>query len=221
VSRSAHRLTSTAAFLLAGTVLAGTFLVACAKAPTAPGVVDAGAPQHVPVATPEQPYGPYPTLPVTGGQPPVGNTDREFPELSVSRAESYLIDLLDPDARAWWIVVSGTGANEGDRIEIVAEVGDIWPGAAVRVYVGGELFDTTDMNGLIGNRTAIAGGCHPNLDLCFSSAGIDIRPDEGRLSVTLQGPAAGSFEIHGATAGWDGEPYILGPWRGTEAVTTH
>jgi len=220
VSRSAHRLTSTAAFALAGTVLAGTFLVACARTPAAPGMIDESPPQQVPVVTPAQPYGPYPTLPVTGGQPPVGNTDREYPELSVSRAESYLIDLVDPDARAWWIVVSGTGASDGDRIEIVAEVGDIWPGAAVRVYVGGELFDTTDMNGLIGNRTAIAGGCHPTLDLCFSSAGIDIRPDDGRLSVALQGAAAGSFEIRGATAGWDGEPFILGPWRGTEAVAT-
>lgn len=218
--RSAHRLASSAAFVLALTVLAATLLGACARPPMAPGIVDAAPPNPAPVTTPEQPYGPYPTLPATGGAPPIGNTDREFPELSVSRAESYLIDLLDPEATAWWIVVSGTGANDGDRIEIVAEVGDIWPGAAVRVYVGGELFDTTDMNGLIGNRTAIAGGCHPTLDLCFSSAGIDIRPADGRLTVSLQGAAADSFEIRGATAGWDGEPYILGPWRGTEAVTT-
>lgn len=90
----------------------------------------------------------------------------------------------------------------------------------VRVYVGGELFDTTDLNGLIGNQTAVAGGCHPTIDLCFSSAGVDIRPDDGRLSVALDGTAAASFEIRGATAGWDSEPYILGPWRGTEAVTT-
>jgi hypothetical protein len=220
VSRSAHRQSSTAAFALAGTVLAGILLVACTQATDSPGFVDPDPPDPVPVATPTQPYGPYPTLPVTGGEPPVGNTDREYPELSVSRAESYLIDLVDPEARAWWIVVSGTGANDGDRIEIVAEVGDIWPGAAVRVYVGGKLFDTTDMNGLLGNRTAIAGGCHPTLDLCFSSAGIDIRPDDGRLSVALQGTAAGSFEVRGATAAWDGEPYIVGPWRGTDAVTT-
>jgi hypothetical protein len=220
VSRSAHRLTSTAAVALGGIVFAGTILVACAGAPPVPRVVAPGPQDPVPVTTPEQTYGPYPTLPVTGGEPPVGNTDREYPELSVSFAESYLIDLVDPEARAWWIVVSGTGAKEGDRIEIVAEVGDIWPGAAVRVYVGGELFDATDMNGFLGNRTAIAGGCHPALDLCFSSAGIDIRPDDGRLSVALHGAAAGSFEIRGATAGWDGEPYILGPWRGTDAVIT-
>ncbi|MEX2012066.1 MAG: hypothetical protein WEF51_07520 [Chloroflexota bacterium] len=217
--RSARRLTATAAFALAATVLAGTVLVACA-APAAPGV-DSGPRKPVPVANPEQPYGPYPTLPVTGGQPPVGNTDRQYPELSVSRGDGYIIDLVDPEARAWWVVISGTGGNEGDRIEIVAEVGDIWPGAAVRVYVGGELFDTTDMNGLIGNRTAIAGGCHPVLDLCFSSAGIDIRPDDGRLTVALQGAAAGAFGIRGATASWAGEPYILGPWQGTEAVTTN
>jgi hypothetical protein len=220
VSRSALRLTRAAASLLACAVLGGAILAACATPPAAPGAIDAGPPDPVPVATPTQPYGPYPTLPATAGEPPVGNTDRDFPELSVSIAESYVIDLLDPGARAWWIVISGTGANTGDRIEIVAETGDIWPGAAVRVYVGGELFDTTDMNGLIGNRTAIAGGCHPSLDLCFSSAGIDIRPDEGRLSVELQGAAAGALEIRGATAGWDGEPYILGPWRGTAAVTT-
>ena len=220
MSRSARRLTTPAAFALVGTLLAGAVLVACAEAPTAPGVFEPGRPEPRPVATPGQPYGPYPTLPVTGGQPPVGNTDRQYPELSVSLGEGYLIDLVDPEARAWWIVVSGTGANEGDRIEIVAEVGDIWPGAAVRVYVGGELFDTTDMNGLIGNRTAIVGGCHPTLDLCFSSAGVDIRPDDGHLTVALQGAAAGLFEIRGATAAWDGEPYILGPWHGTDALTT-
>jgi hypothetical protein len=76
------------------------------------------------------------------------------------------------------------------------------------------------MNGLIGNATAIAGGCHPTLDLCFSSAGVDIRPDDGHLSFALQGTAAGPFEIRGATASWDGDPYILGPWRGTSAVAT-
>jgi hypothetical protein len=213
VSRSARRLTTTLAL-----AAVGSFVAACAGGPAAPAFVDPGRADPPPVAAPSQPYGPYPTLPVTGGQPPVGNTDRQFPELSVSRGGGHLIDLLDPEARAWWIVVSGTGANEGDRLEIVAEVGDIWPGAAVRIYVGGELVDTTDMNGLIGNPTAIVGGCHPTLGLCFSSAGVDIRPDDGRLSVTLDGVAATQVEIHGATASWDGEPYILGPWRGTETV---
>lgn len=215
MSRSARRPTLSAAFVLAGTLLAGAVLVACGGGPPARGVTE-----PPPAANPSQPYGPYPTLPVTGGQPPVGNTDREYPELSVSHGEGYVVDLVDPEARAWWIVLSGPGPDDGDRIEIVAEVGDIWPGAAVRVYVGGQLVDTTDMNGLIGNATAIAGGCHPTLELCYSSAGVDIRPDEGHLSVALQGTAAGPFEIRGATAAWDGEPYILGPWRGTEAVAT-
>ena len=220
MSRSARRHAFRIPLVVAATALtAAVLLGACAGGPVAPGAIDPRPPDPGPVATPDQPYGPYPTLPVTGGQPPVGNTDREFPELSVSLENGFLIDLVDPDARAWWIVVSGTGANADDRIEIVAEVGDIWPGAAVRVYVGGELFDTTDMNGLIGNQTAVAGGCHPTLDLCFSSAGVDIRPDAGRVSAALQGSATGSLEIRGATAGLDGEPYILGPWRGTDAVT--
>ena len=221
MSRSARRQAFRMPFVVAATALAAaTLFGACAGDPVTPGVVDPGPPDRGPVATPDEPYGPYPTLPLTGGEPPVGNTDREFPELSVSLGDGFLIDLVDPEARAWWIVISGTGASAGDRIEIVAEVGVIWPGAAVRVYVAGELFDTTDMNGLIGNQTAVAGGCHPTLDLCFSSAGVDIRPDDGRVSVAVQGAAAGSFEIRGATAGWDGEPYILGPWRGTDAVTT-
>lgn len=203
--------------IAAAVVLAGTFLAGCAGAP---GLGSTPPTESPSAPTPSQAYGPYPTLPVTGGQPPVGNTDRQYPELSVSRGEGYLVDLVDPEARAWWIVVSGTGANEGDRIEIVAEVGDIWPGAAVRVYIGGELVDTTDLNGLIGNPTAIAGGCHPTLGLCFSSAGVDIRPDEGHLSVTLQGRAPGLLEVRGATASWDGEPYNIGSWRGTEAVAT-
>jgi len=210
VSRSARHLASPAGVILAATVLAGSLLAACTAEPARP--------QPVPVATPSQPYGPYPTLPVTGGLPPVGNTDRQFPELSVSHERGYLIDLVDPEARAWWIVVSGTGTLEGDRIEIIAEVGDIWPGAVVNVYSGGELVDSTDLNGLLENPTAIVGGCHPTLELCFSSAGVSLRPEEGRLSVTLEGADAGRFEIRGATAAWDGEPYILGPWNGTGIV---
>lgn len=211
--RLARRLTATVAFIIAGTVLAG-----CAGGPLGPGVVTPRRPDPTPIADPSQPYGPYPTLPATGGEPPTGNTDRQYPELSVSLQDGYLIDVLDPAARAWWIIVTGTGAKAGDRIEIVAEVGDIWPGAAVRVYVGGALVDEIDMNGLIDNDTAVAGGCHPTLGLCFSSGGVHIDPRAGRLSVTLDGPAAGRFEVRGATASWDGEPYILGPWRGTETV---
>jgi len=52
----------------------------------------------------------------------------------------------------------------------------------------------------------------------ISSAGVSLRPEEGRLSVTLEGADAGRFEIRGATAAWDGEPYILGPWNGTGIV---
>ncbi|MDQ2966166.1 MAG: hypothetical protein M3R57_09995 [Chloroflexota bacterium] len=211
MSRSVRRLTVTAALAVVGSILA-----ACAGGPVGRAFVDPGRVEPLPVANPSQPYGPYPTLPATGEQAPVGNTDRHYPELSVSRENGFAIDLVDPEAEAWWIVISGTGANAGDRLEIIAEVGDIWPGAAVHVYVGGELVDTTDMNGLIGNSTAIAGGCHPTLGLCYSSAGVDIRPEDGRLSVALEGAATNPFEIRGATAGWNGEPFILGPWRGTE-----
>jgi hypothetical protein len=186
-------------------VVLGTVLAACAGGLVAP---------------PSQPYGPYPTLPQTGGEQPVGNTTRQYPELSVSLDRGYLIDLVDPEARAWWIVVAGTGANAGDRLEIVAEVGDIWPGAVVNEYVGGQLVDSTDLNGLVGSATAVAGGCHPTLPVCFSSAGIDVRPAVGRLSVTLEATALDRLEIGGATASWDGEPYILGPWRGTLTVMT-
>jgi hypothetical protein len=213
VSRLARRLTVTLAALIAAILIAG-----CAGAPGGQGVVTPRRPDPTPIADPSQPYGPYPTLPATGGEPPVGNTDRHYPELSVSLDGGYLIDVVDPAARAWWIVVTGTGVHAGDRLEIVAEVGDIWPGAAVRVYVGGELVDETDMNGLIDNDTAIAGGCHPTLDLCFSSGGLHLDADTGRFAVTLEGNPAGPFEVRGATASWDGEPYVLGPWRGTETV---
>jgi hypothetical protein len=212
VFRLARRLT-----LPAAVVMAGSLLAACAGGAIGPAAPP-GQPDPTPLADPSQPYGPYPTLPATGGEQPVGNTDLHYPEISVSLQNGYLIDVVDPTARAWWITVSGTGAHTGDRLEIVAEVGDVWPGAAVRVYVAGELVDETDMNGLLDNETAVAGGCHPTLGLCFSSAGMDLSPEHGRLSVTLDGTAAGAFEVRGATASWDGEPFILGPWRGTETV---
>jgi hypothetical protein len=213
VFRSARRLTVATLLVVTAAVIS-----ACAGGP--PGVAGPSAPEPTPIADPSQPYGPYPTLPVTGFEPPVGNTDQQYPELSLSLDGGYLVDLVDPEARAWWIIVAGTGPFAGDRLEIVAEVGDIWPGAVARLYVGGDLVETIDMNGLVGNETAIGGGCHPTLGLCFSSADVQIRPEDGRLTVSLEGSATSRLEIRGATASWDGEPYTLGPWRGTDTVVT-
>lgn len=200
---------------LAVTVLAAAAIAACAVPPAVPD--PRAAPNDAPPPDPTQPYGPYPTLPATAGQPPVGNTAEQYPSLSVGLDGGYVVELVDPTARAWWIVVSGTGPRSADRIEIVAEAGDVWPGAIVRLYVDGALTDTTDLNGLLGNTTAVAGGCHPTLRLCYSSAGVRIEPAEGRLTLVLDGAATG-IEVRGAVASYEGEPFVLGPWRGTDVI---
>jgi hypothetical protein len=154
-----------------------------------------------------------PTLPVTG------NTGEEFPELSVSSGgPGWLVELTDPTAKAWRIVVAG--ANPADRLELLVEVGDVWPGVLVTSVVNGATVDEHDLTQLLDDETAAAGGCHPSLAICYSSQGILLDLESGTIGLVVEHVADGAFTIVGGSAGWPGEPFVLGPWRTTAPFST-
>jgi hypothetical protein len=211
-------LVSTFAVALAACAPAGT---ASPGASTSPEPIVAAPAVSAPVPSAPAAEGPGTTLPPTVSEPGTGNTDGRFPELSVSPAEpGYLVELVDPEAKAWKLLIAGTGELSADRLELLVEVGDVAPGVEVRTIVQGKVADSTDLTGLVGDPTAAAGGCHPTLQLCYGSGGMTIDPGEGRLSWVLERIEPGRFQVGGATASWPGEPFILGPWRTTKIFQT-
>jgi hypothetical protein len=198
-------------------------VAACATsavAPTPPDsapVASAPAPTPIPTQATEPTAAPSPTPPAT----PVdqGNVEGDsFPELSVETidAGTLRVTLQDPEARAWRLVVAGTGDREFDKLRIDVVTSDVEAVVTVDEIVDSEVVSTTDLTGY--GRTSAAGGCHSTLGVCFGSDGIRLpRNDDGRLAVRLSvADATGPLAITGSTAGWPGEPFILGPWVQTE-----
>ena len=81
--------------------------------------------------------------------------------------------------------------------------------------VGGRRVDEMDLSGFE-DGTAAAGGCHSTLPVCLDSDGFRL-PDngDGTFSVRLHLQGQVPLMVRGATAGWPGEPFILGPWQET------
>jgi hypothetical protein len=198
------------------------FVVAVALLVTAcagQGSTGVPSPSSVPSPNPStgNPGTPQPTRPAP--TPPTGNTDERFPELAVSSGgPGYVVELTDPTAKAWRIVV--TGRTPGDRLELLVEVGDIVPGVLVTTVVGGVVVDEHDLTGIVATPTSAAGGCHPALQACYSSGGIDIDLDAGRIGLVIEQIEATGLSIAGATADWPDQPFVLGPWRTTEVFDT-
>jgi hypothetical protein len=155
-------------------------------------------------------------------RPNVGGVDGGGggPELTIVALtdDSVQATLLDPAAKAWRLVVAGTGDRGDDRWEIVVETGDVGPTIIATEVVGGKVVDEMDLSGFA-DGTAAAGGCHSTLSVCLDSDGFRL-PDngDGTFSVRFQLPQAQvPLVIRGGTAAWAGEPFVLGPWRDTEA----
>ena len=143
------------------------------------------------------------------------------PQLSVEFPGDRLVDvtLEDAEARAWRVVVAGTGALAEDRFEIVVEAGDVGPVITATEIRGGEAVEQIDLS-FYGEDTAAAGGCHRTLDVWVDSSSFTFADDgTGRLRTRLNmpDPSSGVLTITGGTAGWPGEPFVLGPWSATEA----
>lgn len=206
-------------------LLAGSFalivLAGCAApAAVAPTFVPiTQAPRPTPVATPAQPdptATPAPT-PIEGGV----DGAEGGPMLTVEQldADTIQVTLDDPAAKAWRLVVAGTGDRADDRWEILVETGDVTPQITATEIEDGQETDVLDLTGFGGSETAAAGGCHHTLGVCLDSDGFSLPADgDGSFSVRLDLPEAGApLTIRGGTAGWPAEPFILGPWTDTDA----
>ena len=172
-------------------------------------------PTLVPAPRPSPTEAPTPT-PITGDVD--GST--AGPELTVEdvNASTIQVILRDPAAKAWRLVVAGTGDRSLDRWEINVETGDVEPIITAIEIRNDAVVDTMDLTGF-GDGTAAAGGCHPSIGVCLDSDGFSLPADgDGIFSVrlTLQG-AAGPLTVRGGTAGWPAEPFVLGAWTDTEA----
>ena len=189
---------------------------------SSPGPVAAAAPTPTPV-----PVAGERTPPVTGptatATPNAGDVDgwAEGPDLTVEFPGDRLLDvtLEDATAKAWRVVVAGTGDLATDRFEVVVEAGDVGPAMSATEIQDGDVVDVVDLS-FFGDETAAAGGCHRTLDVCVDSSSFTFADDgTGRMRVRLNmpKPAEASLLITGGTAGWPGEPFVLGPWSDTEA----
>jgi hypothetical protein len=197
---------------------------AVAPAPVTPVAVapTPASPTPTPVPTTDGP-----TPPVTGQSPTstpnAGQVDGsgDGPQLTVEFPGERLVDvtLEDAEARAWRVVVAGTGGLADDRFEIVVEAGDVGPVITATETSGGEVVDEIDLS-FYGEDSAAAGGCHHTLKVCVDSSSFTFADDgTGRLRtrLTMPDPTSGVLTITGGTAGWPGEPFVLGRWSDTEA----
>ena len=186
-----------------------------------PPVSTAPAPTPVPTpvatsATPRTTPSPAPTTP-----PDEGNVDGDaYPQLAVEEPDkaTLRVTLQDPSAKAWQLVIRGTGDLAFDRLEIEVVTSDVAPVITAREIHDSELVDTMDLSGYA-SGTAAAGGCHATLHVCIDSDGFKLpRKGNGRFRIQLSvAGAAGPLTIIGSTAGWPAEPFILGSWTDTDA----
>jgi hypothetical protein len=153
--------------------------------------------------------------------PVIGDVDGDTgaPELVIEAIDDDTIQatIEDPEAKAWRLVVAGTGELGGDRWEIMVETGDVGPDITATEVRGGAVVDVLDLTGFW-DGTAAAGGCHASLPVCLGSDGFRVPEGDGIFSVRLDLPEAQvPLLIRGGTADWPGEPFILGDWRDTDA----
>ena len=196
-------------------------VAACAGAVVSPASPTAARPSiavpdptPVPTATPE----PTPTPSVNAGD--VESQGRGA-ELTVEFPKPDLLDvtLEDSEAKAWRVIVTGTGDRATDRMEVVVEAGDVGPVITATEVQQGEVVGSIDLSNYF-DETMAAGGCHHTLNVCIDSSSFRFSDDgTGRLRIRIQmpDPAAGRLLVTGGTAGWPGEPFVLGPWTDTES----
>jgi hypothetical protein len=198
------------------TVSMALLVAACAG--RSPATIPQPATIQQPAAIPPTSHAATPVDPP--GTPVVGDVDGRpgRPELTMEPLGdgAFKATLVDPAAKAWRLVVSGTGDRSRDRWEITVETGDTGPTISATEVVGGEIVDVMDLSGFT-DGTATAGGCHATLQVCLDAQGFSLPSDgDGRFSVRLVLPdAAVPLDVFGATAAWPGEPFVLGTWRET------
>lgn len=212
-SRFAPVLTATIALLVVAGC-AGT--AAIDPVPTAAAPVTTPRPQPKPTPVPTPLAVPTPTPSENAG-----NIDGfgSGPELSIEflREDVLEVVLEDREARAWRLVIEGRGALSQDRWEILVETGDLGPAITATEIQEGDVVAVMDLASHL-EGTAAAGGCHGTLGACLDSSAIALPADgDGRLAIRLRMPGQDvPLTLTGGSAGWPGEPFVLGPWSDTE-----
>ena len=196
--------------LLAAASLA--LVVAACATPSAAPATPSAAPDPTPIAWPSADPG--------TPKPDAGNVDGiVYPELTIGAtdADTISVAIADPEAKAWRLVVAGAGALAGERLEILVETGDVGPSILATEIRDGVVVDEMDLSGYV-DGTAAAGGCHGTLPVCVDSDGFRLPADgDGTLAIRLTLTETGTpLTVTGGTAGWPGEPFVLGPWTDTE-----
>ena len=184
---------------------------------TAPDPTPVPMPSATPAATPA-------STPAATPAPPVeeGNVDGDiYPELTVESIDigTLRLTLDDPSAKAWRLVISGVGDLRFDKLEILVETSDISPLITAREIRDSEVVSEMDLSGYAYGNGA-AGGCHATLGVCIDSDGFRLPKDgNGRFRFRLSvADVTGPLAISASTAGWPGEPFILGPWVDTDTL---
>lgn len=142
------------------------------------------------------------------------------PVLSVEPvgALAIRVTLSDPAAKAWRLVVAGTGASAGDRWALTVETGDVFPVIMTRDTIGGVDEAAREQPGLeAGDGHGRV--CALSVPVCVRSASV-VLPADGNGTLVLEMARTDTttpLRLSGATAIWPGDPFVLGPWTTTEA----
>ncbi len=185
--------------------------VPSAAAPASAAPV-AATPSSAPIAA----ASPAPTAP-----PDEGNVDGPAtPDLSIvpAGAQAIRVTLVDTAAKAWRVIVAGTGSRAGDRWTLEVETGDVAPAITTVDTKAGVDGDPQEQAAL---ETGDAAGrvCSAVLPVCVTVRSVQLPADSnGTLVLELvRTDASAALAVTAATAGWLGEPFNLGPWTTTEA----
>jgi hypothetical protein len=153
--------------------------------------------------------------------PNTGNVDAPVtPELSIElqTASTIRVTLLDPSAKAWQVIVRGTGGRATNRWLLTVETSDVAPVITTTDTTRGVEAQPVEQPGL---ETGATTGkvCSSSLPICVRLASVRL-PNGGNgtlvLSLTRTDPAV-AMSVAGATARWPTDPFVLGPWTTTEA----
>jgi hypothetical protein len=142
------------------------------------------------------------------------------PELSIepAGAQAIRVTLADPAAKAWRVVVTGTGSRAADRWVVEVETGDVGPAITTTDTIAGTAGEPQEQPGLEAGD-ARARICSTVLPVCIVAATV-VLPDAGNGTLVLElvrTDAATALGVAAATAGWPADPFVLGPWTTTEA----
>ena len=198
-------------------------IAGCAGAAVGPtGPVASPPVSPAPVTTPEPTAVATSALATATVRPDTGDVaaDQSGPQLSVEpvNAQAIRVTLVDPEAKAWRLVVDGTGDHSGDRWVLQVETGDIGPVITTSETVPGvqgQPVEQPDLESGIGRGQI----CSTILPVCLRAVTVRL-PDEGNgtlVAELVRTDAALPLRVAGSTASWPTDPFVLGPWTMTEA----